>query len=205
MNGDLDIVAIQQEIDRRKRLENANNTKHDTILDEQYEKNKAEISASEDFKNLTKEVTARSIKAQLSEDMLAIISNEQKNELAKYMLSIQKKQLDYRRKKENKLIYEEVKADIYNKKVESLKKRYGYLYKKDENGYIIDFVPSKIHNRIQEITNWWKGTSENFKKIIKGVCKILLWSAILFIVLKVGYNVLKWISANSDKISGINL
>lgn len=162
----------------------------DTI-EKQYEKNRNELAKKEDFVGLTEEITERSAKAKLGEDMLAVMSQEHKNALSAYALDCEKKKLEFRTKKEKKLILEDVKADIAQKKVETLKKRYGYMYKEGE-----EFIPSKSYNRQREIVNWWNGLSVNVKKTIKGITRVLIWCGIGVLVFVLGKRGIQWIIEN---------
>lgn len=191
-----------QELDNKleKAKEEANKSKElsNFVKDEintQYEKDKQEVSNSVGFKQLTKEITERSAKAILTEDMIKVLNAEQKNELALHILNCQKEQIEYRKKHEKKVILEDVKADVFNKKVEALKKKYGYLYDKDENGNILNFVPSKTYNKYKAFCNWWENTTDGFKKIVKGSLKVLFWSAIASLVIILGYKFFSWISS----------
>lgn len=178
------------------------NLAHDEIKKE-YDVAKEKLHNNDDFKSLTNEIVVRSAKAELSADMLKILSEEQKNELSAYMLECEKKKLEYRQKKEKKVIVEEVKADIANKKVEALKKRYGYLYPKDENGEPIGFIANKAVNKYKEFCNWWEGTSDGFKKIVKGTLKVVFWTGIAVLICLVGYRSIKWIADNTANLPNI--
>ena len=162
----------------------------DTI-EKQYEKNRNELAKKEDFIGLTEEITQRSAKAKLGEDMLAVMTQEHKNALSAYALDCEKKKLEFRTKKEKKLILEDVKADIAQKKVETLKKRYGYMYKENE-----EFIPSKSYNRQREIVNWWNGLSDNIKKTIKGILKVCFWGGLAVLVIVLGRRVVQWVIEN---------
>lgn len=187
-----------QELDKRLELAKAQstNTVSTYVKEEiknQYEKDKQQLTNSEDFKQLTKEITERTAKAQLSADMLAVLSEEQKNELALFVLDCEKQKIEYRKKEEKAVILEEVKADVFNKKVEVLKKRYGYLYEKDNEGNILNFVPNKRYNQYRAFCNWWENTSDGFKKIVKGCLKIGMWTLIIALVGIFGVKVFNWI------------
>lgn len=162
-----------------------------TTIEKQYEKNRNELATKDDFIGLTEEITERSAKAKLGEDMLAVMNQEHKNALSAYALDCEKKKLEFRTKKEKKLILEDVKADIAQKKIETLKKRYGYMYKDDE-----EFIPSKSYNRQRELVNWWNGLSDNIKKTIKGVLKVVIWCGIGVLVFVLGRRVIQWIINN---------
>lgn len=167
-------------------------------IDTQYEKDKQEIINSDSFKLLSKEIMERTAKAMLTEDMLKVLSAEQRNELALHILECEKEKIQYRKKKEKKVVLEDVKADVFNKKVEALKKKYGYLYEKDSEGNILNFVPSKTYNKYKAFCNWWDNTTDGFKKIVKGALKVLFWSGIAALVIMLGYKFFDW--ANSVNI-----
>ena len=162
----------------------------DTI-EKQYEKNRNELATKDEFIGLTEEITERSAKAKLGEDMLAVMNQEHKNALSAYALDCEKKKLEFRTKKEKKLILEDVKADIAKKKIETLEKRYGYMYKEGE-----EFIPSKSYNRHREIVNWWNGLSVNVKKTIKGITRVLVWCGIGVLVFVLGKRGIQWIIEN---------
>ena len=162
----------------------------DTI-EKQYEKNRNELATKEDFIGLTEEITERSAKAKLGEDMLAVMSQEHKNALSAYALDCEKKKLEFRTKKEKKLILEDIKADLVQKKIEILKKKYGYMYKENE-----PFIPSKSYNRQRELVNWWNGLSINVKKTIKGLFRVAIWGAIAVLGVTIGRRALLWLMEN---------
>lgn len=163
-------------------------------IENQYAQNTTALTQSEDFKKLTQEIVKRRAKADLSKDMLAVLDDEQKNALAKFILDCEKEKLEFRKKKEKKIIIEEIKADLFNKKVEALKKKYGYLYKRDENGDLIGFVPNKMYNKYASFCNWWANTTDGFRKIVKGTLKVVFWVGVAGLAIVIGYNLFEWIS-----------
>lgn len=175
---------------------------HD-VIQKQYEQHKQELTNNEDFLTLTKEVVARSAKAELQKEILDILTEEQRNELSGYLLECEKQKLEYRKKKERKVIIEDVKSKIVEQKINSLKRRYGYLYKKDANGEPIEFVASKAVNKYKEYCNWWLGTSDGFKKIVKGVLRFLMWGAVVFLVVTVGYELIMWLVGNVKELPNV--
>lgn len=181
---------------------NNSNLAHNEIQNE-YDRAKQGLQNNNDFKTLTNEIVVRSAKAELSKDMLDILSQEQKNELSAYLLECEKQKLSYRKKQERKVIIEEVKAEVSNKKIEALKKRYGYLYQKDQNGEPIGFIANKAVNKYKEFCNWWDGTTDGFKRIVKGSLKVLLWTGILTLVGIVGYRALKWVADNTQNLPNL--
>ena len=58
------------------------------------------------------------------------------------------------------------------------------------------FIPSKSYNRQREIVNWWNGLSDNIKKTIKGVLKVVIWCGIGVLVFVLGRRVIQWIIEN---------
>lgn len=169
-------------------------------IDKRYEQNNQQLSNNNELKQITEEVVKRKAKAVLSRDMLAVLNEEQKNELAKFVLDCEKEKLNFRKRKEKKVIIEDVKADIFNKKVEALKKKYGYLYEKDENGNIKGFVPNKLYNKYRAFCNWWDNTTDDFKKITTGTLKVVFWAGVAGLVILVGYHLFDWVSGVADKI-----
>lgn len=169
-------------------------------IDRQYAENNQELAQNSELKEITEEVVKRKAKAVLSRDMLAVLSEEQKNELAKFILDCEKEKLNFRKRKEKKVIIENVKADIFNQKVDALKKKYGYLYKKDENGEIVGFVPNKLYNKYAAFVNWWDNTTNDFKKIVKGTLKVVFWAGVVAVVVLVGYHIFDWVSSIGNNL-----
>jgi hypothetical protein len=196
-----DLIPMEQ-IRHMVNKENNSNLAHNEIQTE-YDRAKQGLQTNEDFKKLTNEIVVRSAKAELSKDMLAILTEEQKNELTAYMLECEKGKLAYRKKQEKKVIIEEVKAEVSNKKIEALKKRYGYLYPKDEKGEPVGFVANKAVNKYKEFCNWWDGTTDGFKRIVKGSLKVVFWTGVATLVCVLGYRGLKWITDNTKNLPNL--
>lgn len=199
--GDKDLMPMD-EIRGMVNQKNNSNLAHNEIQTE-YDKAKQGLQTNEDFKKLTNEIVVRSAKAELSKDMLAILTEEQKNELTAYMLECEKGKLAYRKKQEKKVIIEEVKAEVSNKKIEALKKRYGYLYPKDEKGEPVGFIANKAVNKYKEFCNWWDGTTDGFKRIVKGSMKVLFWVGVSTLVCVLGYRGIKWITDNTQNLPNL--
>lgn len=196
-----DLIPMEQ-IRHMVNKENNSNLAHNEIQTE-YDRAKQGLQTNEDFKKLTNEIVVRSAKAELSKDMLAILTEEQKNELTAYMLECEKGKLAYRKKQEKKVIIEEVKAEVSNKKIEAMKKRYGYLYPKDEKGEPIGFVANKAVNKYKEFCNWWDGTTDGFKRIVKGSLKVLFWTGLITLACVLGYRGIKWITDNTRNLPNL--
>ncbi len=196
-----DLIPIEQ-IRTMVNKDTNSNIAHNEIQNE-YDKAKQGLEKNDDFKKLTNDIVVRSAKAELTKDMLAILTEEQKNELSAYMLECEKHKLEYRKRKEKKVIMEEVRAEVSNKKIEALKKRYGYLYKKDENGEPIGFIANKAVNKYKEFCNWWDGTTDGFKRLVKGSLKVLFWSGVIALVCIVGYRALRWVADNTQNLPNL--
>ena len=200
---DKEIMELQRQVaEKQEQQKQQISIAHDEIL-AQYEQEKQGLSKSEDFKKITHEIVERGAKAELAGDMLKILTEEQKNELSAYVLECEKQKLNYRKKKEKGIIVEEVKAEISNKKIEALKKRYGYLYEQDENGNPKNFIANKLVNKYKEFCNWWEGTSDGFKKIVKGILKVVFWGGLAFLVVMIGYRGIMWIAENTKNLPNI--
>lgn len=203
---DKEIAELQKRFEAKKQELETTSKVSDLVKNEienQYAQNTTALTQSEDFKNLTQEIVKRKAQADLSKDMLAVLNEEQKNALAKFILDCEKEKLEFRKKKEKKIILEEIKADLFNKKVMALQKKYGYLYKKDDKGNLVGFVPSKMYNKYASFCNWWENTTDGFKKIVKGTLKVVFWVGVAGLAIVIGYNLFDWISnttANLPKI-----
>lgn len=199
-----ELMELQRQIDEKKEQEKniSSGIAHEEIKSE-YETNKKELAKNEDFKKLANEIVARSAKAELTKDMLAILNEEQRNELSAYYLQCEKQKLNFRKKKEKGVIIEEVKAEISEKKIEALKKRYGYLYEKDENGQPKNFIANKAVNKYKEFCNWWDGTTDGFKRVVKGFLKAFLWIGIGALVVLLGYRFFEWVAENTQNLPNI--
>lgn len=189
------LAEMEEKLEKAQQEANSISTHVKKEIEQQYQKDKQQLSNNEDFQRLTKEITDRTAKAILTEDMIKVLSAEQKNELALHILQCEKEKIEYKKKKEKSIVKEEVKAEVFNRKVEALKKKYGYLYEKDENGNIKNFVPNKAYNQYRSFVNWWDNTSDGFKKITKGVLKTLFWSGVVALVIMLGYKALKWVNS----------
>lgn len=187
-----EIEELEKKVEEKKRQESITSLVHEEIQ-EQYKSSKKELVKTDEFKKLTDEITRRSAEAELGKDMLDILDQEQKNALAKYILECEKKTLDFKQKKEKGIIEEDVKAQVFAKKVEILQKRYGHLYEKDENGNIKNFVPSKSYNKYKSFVNWWDNTSDGFKKIVKGALKVMFGIGIIALIIIIGKAGFKWL------------
>lgn len=169
-----------------------------SIVDNQFQMNLKQISENEQFLKVSKEITERAVHAKLEEEAIDVLNKEQKNELAKHVLKLEKDKLNYRQKHEKKVILRNIKADLQNQKIVALKKRYGYMYKENE-----PFIPSKLHNIQKEIVNKWESTSINTKKIIKGVIRTLFYGTLAILIGIIGWNIIEWVLSNADKLQSL--
>lgn len=179
-------------------LATSNNLTKD-IISLQYEKDKQILANNDGFKQISKNIISKSAEVNMQNDMLELLNQEQLNALTQYALDCERDKLRYRQKKEKLVILETVKAGIANKKAEALWTRYGYMYSDKSK-----FIPNKLHNKQKEFTNWWAGTNDNFKKVIKSTLKILLWAGIAVAIVMVGYRLLLWIANNTQNLPNLN-
>jgi hypothetical protein len=170
----------------------------DDIIQNEYNKDKQQLQENEDFQKVANEIVVKSAEVQMQNDLIKLLSQKQKNDLAQYYLDCEKEKLNFRKSKEKKVILQEVKAEVANKKMETLWKRYGYLYKEKK-----DFVASKSANVLREIANWWKGTSDNFKKVVKGTIKIILWTGAISLIVLLGYRGFMWLAENTKNLPNL--
>lgn len=190
------INEIRQQVEQRE-LDKPNIA--NDIVETQYQKDKEELVNDEKFQETSKNIVTKSAEIKMQEDLLNLLNQKQKNDLAQYALECEKSKLEYRKKKEKDVILADVKAEIANKKIETLWKRYGYMYKDRK-----DFIPNKSYNRQKEIANWWNGTSDNFKKVVRGTFKFVFWAGFISLAVILGYRVFSWIVENTKNLPPLN-
>ena len=169
-------------------------------VNKEYEKQLEEFKKTDEFHKRVEEVVGFKSSVVLRADLLNALTEEQKNELLQYQLQCEKDKLEYRKEKEKKVVLEEVMAEIQERKINALKKRYGYLYELDENGQPIKFVASKFVNKYKEICSWYEGTSDGFKKIIKSTLRIAFYALLAYL----GYKGLVWVYNNLPNLLSNN-
>lgn len=194
---DKDLEALEVQISARKHELETRNIVTDVKgeIDKQYEQEKKALQENVEFANISKEVVQRSAKANLAKDMLDVMTQEHKNELSAYVLKTEKEKLAVKMKLEKQVIKAEIDAEVMERKILALKKRYGYLYKDNEN-----FVASKKYNKFRELENWWSNTSTTFRKIVTGTLKLILWGTVAFLVLYFGYQGVQWLMENYQSV-----
>lgn len=186
----------------------------ESVIEEQRQKNYAQIAKNEEFQKRSTEIDARAVGAKLDKDDNEAYQQELENQYARYELDKKKEALDYRMKLERKTTKEKVKADVAIIKRETALKRYGYLYKptrkevldengnpmKDEDGNIIyqeipakDFTPSKFINQTREFTNWYNNLSTSMQKLIKTTLKIVFFGGLAALVVWLAVTGVKWL------------
>lgn len=190
-NDWIDLEQIKKELSitetTTEQPKNAMQVRNDTLesaISQDYTSAMGELQKTSDYKETIQKVVEEGAKTKLESDMLSILNEKQKNELAKYALDCKKEQLEYRKKKEKKLIKEQVNADIIEKKIEIQKKKYGYLYKTDKDGNLIDFVPNGFVNKFRAICYWYANLGNGIKKVLWTTIKIGLIIGSVFLVIK---------------------
>lgn len=153
-------------------------TQEDDIVTKQRKKDLEAIAQNEQFQKQSLDINMRDVGAQLLQRQNEIEDKELRNELDRYRLKKEKEKLDYRTKKEKNIVREEVKADVFEKKLEVAEKRYGYLYEKENDETksmkYKNFTINKFVNRTKEFSNWYKSLSAEVRKIIWTTVKTFL-------------------------------
>lgn len=182
-----------------------------SLIAEQRKKNIEKLSENSDFQKASYLVDEQKVVTELARQQITTEQAKLENELKTYILKKQKEELDYRKRKEKKLIKAEVKAEVKAAKRIIAEKRFGYLYEedgtyttitKDENGKPVeishtkykDFSPSYTINKMKEIQNWYKNQTQIVQKVIWNTVRFFviggLGVGIIFIIIKA----LKWLS-----------
>ena len=170
------------------------------IVKEEYRNRLQEVKNDKEFQKRVQEVVGITSATALRTDLLKALNQEQKNELLQYQIECEKDKLAYRKRHEKKVIREEARAEVQEKKINALKKRFGYLYDTDEHGNPKRFVASKFVNRYKEICNWYDGTSQGFKKIVTATLRIAFYAGLVYLA----YKGLIWASVNLPTIIETN-
>lgn len=145
------------------------------------------IARNKAFQEQSLGINMRGVGAELRSEEVRIENKELQNELEAYILKKKKEELDYRAKQEKDIVRQEVKAEVFKKKYEIAKQRYGYLYKStweeklDEDGNTIkvevpskDFTPNKTINKFKEIAHYYNNLSKTAQKVIWTTVKLVL-------------------------------
>lgn len=176
------------------------------VVKQQKAQDLSAIAKNKAFQEKSLGINMRGVGAELRSEEVRIEDKELQNELNAYILKKKKEELDYRAKKEKDIVRQEVKAEVFKKKYEIAKQRYGYLYqskwedKLDEDGNTIkvevpskDFTPNKVINKLKEIAHYYNNLSKTAQKMIWTTIKLvfvlggvalggwLLWEGIKFI------------------------
>lgn len=202
MKGDIDLDTIQEQINNVKaksqsddflEKKSAVGEQHsqrsmtaEDVIDERHNADLQTLQNDADFKKLSMNIALRELRAKLEKNALDVLNEEQKNQLSAYVLKKEKERLDYRVKYERNIDREEVKAEVYRRKLEMAKKRYGHLYQQelvettDENGQKTteirykNFTTSKWINRYKEFVEWYNNLAKTTQKAILTTAKLLL-------------------------------
>ena len=185
------------------------------IVTEELAKARQEVARGEGFQKASHEVATRDMRATLNAEALAVLSAEQKNALAEYTLKKEKERLDYRIKYEKQIDREEIRAEVYARKVANAEAMYGRYYKQevvdtlDKDGNVVkvvrykNFTTSKFVNKVRVFANWYNNLAEGSRKIIWTTIKIVL---ICGLIVGIGFGLfglIKWL-ANSGILGRIS-
>ena len=178
------------------------------LVTEELAKARQAVAQGEGFQKASRELATEDMRVALHAEALAVLSAEQKNALAEYTLKKEKERLDYRIKFEKEIDREEIRAEVYARKVATAEAMYGRYYKQevvdvlDKDGNVVkvvrykNFTTSKFVNRIRVFANWYSNLAEGSRKIIWTTIKIVL---ICGLIVGIGfglYGIVKWL-ANS--------
>lgn len=184
------------------------------VIKKQREKDLYLIAEDESFQKASHDVASRDVAAKLRAEALEVLSAEQRNALAEYTLKKEKERLDYRVRFEKKIDKEEIRAEVYNRKVKNAEAMYGRYYKQevvdtlDKDGNVIkvvrykNFTTSKFVNRIRVFANWYNNLAEGSRKVIWTTVKIVIFTGILVGVGFGLYGIFKWL-ANSGILNNL--
>lgn len=200
---ELDKLELQKIEEKKEEAVSLDTT--DSLLQSQRKKDLQNIAEDKEFREKSQEVANRSIYAKLRTEAIDVLSLEQKNALAKYTLDKEKEQLDYKIKYEKRLIKEEVKAEVYARKVKNAEIMYGQYYKQevvdtlDKDGNVIkvvrykNFTTSKFVNRLRVFANWYNNLAEGSRKIIWTTIKIIVVAGLIVGIGFGLYGIFKWL------------
>lgn len=166
------------------------------IVKAQREKDFKEIASHEAFLEASKTTHAKEIANILHKKDLEIKDEELNRQWEEYLLRKKKEEIDYRVKQEKGLTKQRVLADIKQTKREIAIKRYGHLYKKDENGDPIDFTVSTFINKYEEVARWYKSLTDNTRRIINTTVKFIFRISLTGGLVYLAYRVLQWLVSN---------
>lgn len=205
-------VATKEETKPEEREEGASAAAN--IVNKELAKARVEVAQTEGFKRNRDDVAARGMKAAIWTEALNVLSVEQQNALQEYILDQEKKKLDYRTKYEKRLVRDEIKAEVYKRKIAATEAMYGQYYKTefyedydDQNNPIKkrrlkNFTTNKFVNQVRVFAAWYKSLEEGVRKIIATTVKILFFGGLIVGAIFGILGIVKWL-ANSGIIGKI--
>lgn len=185
-----------------------------SLVSEGLAKARQEVAKDKGYLSASQEVAARDMRATLNAEALSVLSAEQKNAYQEYVLSQEKKKLDYKIKYEKRLVKEEVKAEVYSRKVAAAIAMYGQYYKTeeyedyDDDGNKVtkhrykNFTTSKFVNSIRAFAAWYKSLEQDVRKIIWTTIKVVFFGGLIALIGYGLYAVIRWL-ANSGVLGQI--
>lgn len=181
----------------------------DDVIKQQQLKDLQKISENEEFRNASLQLNTRTVASKLDEEANKVLDKELQNELDKYRLKKIKEELDYRQKKEKRIVKQQVRADVKATKRRIAEQRFGYLYTpdgtytyKDKDGNDVtttkykNFTPSWTINKMKEVSNWYKNQTETVQKMIWHTVKFVIFGGAGVGVCFLLYKVVRWLAAS---------
>ena len=181
------------------------NSAAQAVIDKQRERDLNAIAEDESFQKASHDVASRDVAAKLRAEALDVLSAEQRNALAEYTLKKEKERLDYRVRFEKKIDKEEIRAEVYARKVRNAEAMYGQYYKQevvetlDQDGNVVktvrykNFTTSKFVNKIRVFANWYNNLAEGSRKVIWTTIKIVFFGGLTAGVIAILVRVFKWL------------
>lgn len=181
----------------------------DDVIKRQELKDLQAISENEEFQNASRELNTRKVAGKLEEEANKVLDKELQNELDKYRLKKIKEELDYRQKKEKRIVKQQVRADVKATKRRIAEQRFGYLYIPDGTYTYVDkdgneqtaikyknFTPSWSINKMKEVSNWYKNQTETVQKIIWNTVRFVIFGGMGAAVCYVIYRAVRWLASS---------
>lgn len=199
---DTQLVAVEQP----KLSEKESATR--AVIEKQRERDLNAIAEDEGFQKASHEVASRDVAAKLRAEALEVLSAEQRNALAEYTLKKEKERLDYRVRFEKKIDKEEIRAEVYARKVRNAEAMYGQYYKQevvdtlDADGNVVkvvrykNFTTSKFVNKVRVFANWYNNLAEGSRKVIWTTIKVVLFAGVIVAAGFSLYGIFKWLAGS---------
>ena len=174
------------------------------LVDESEQEMLNRIKDHTNFQERSEYVFERAVNVELDKRELIVLDQEQKNELARLKLKLNKRTMK-----------EEARAEHYERKRKAKMIRYGYLYEpyevtvidpntnqlKKETRYK-NFTTNTFINKYKDFANFYANLADSTKKIIKKSIKVIFWGGIITAICFGLYGIIKWL-IHSDIVRNV--